>query len=197
MTTTTPAPAVPDVFKLTVERYHQMIDAGILNEYDEVELIEGVIRSKMSKGDAHEEVLELLFPLLARHLPRGFVARCQCAVVLDESEPEPDFSICEPARGRAGRKPAGVHTPVVIEVSDSSLGYDRGDKLRVYARAGIPVYWVINVADRQVEVYADPESPAGAAAHYRTRTLYSRGESVPLVVRGQQLGLIAVADFLP
>jgi Uma2 family endonuclease len=173
-----------------------MIADGILNEYDDVELIEGVIRSKMSKGDAHEDVLEQLNRLLTLLLPTTLIARCQCAVTLDDSEPEPDISICEPARGRGGRKPGAADTFVVMEVSDTSLGYDRGDKLRVYAAAGIPVYWVVNVVDRQVEVYTDPVTPAGGAAHYRTRTLYSPGDSVPLGVRGQQVAAVNVADFM-
>lgn len=188
---------VPPVFKLTVERYHQMIDRGVLTEDDDVELIEGVLLTKFRKSAAHDLVLEHLNPILCRTVPGDLIARCQLAVTFGESEPEPDISICEPARNRGGRKPAAADTFVVMEVADTSLAYDRTDKLRVYAAAGIPVYWVVNLVDRQVEVSVDPVTPAGGLPHYRTRTLYSPGESVPLVIRGQQVGTVAVSGFLP
>lgn len=194
-TTTKPAPAtVPDVFKLTVERYHQMIDGGILNEYDDVELIEGVIRSKMSKGRTHETILEKLNRLLTRVLPDDVSHRCQGSFTLEDSEPEPDLLVCTTPEARNDEHPRAADSFIVIEVSDSSLAYDRGDKLRIYARAGVPVYWVVNVVDRQVEVSTDPQ-PGGT--HYRSRRIYTSSESVPLVVRGQQVGAVAVADFMP
>ena len=197
-TMTRPAPiAVPDVFKLTIERYHQMIDGGILNEYDDVELIEGVIRSKMSKGIPHETIIEKLNRILARLLPADVSHRCQGSLTLDGSEPEPDLLVCTPPEARGENHPRAADTFVVMEVSDSSLGYDRGDKLRVYARAGIPVYWVVNVVDRQVEVLTDPVTPVGGAPHYRTSTIYSPGDTVPLVIRGQPVAALAVADFMP
>jgi Uma2 family endonuclease len=196
-TTPTAQARVPDVFRFTVERYHQMIAEGILNEYDDVELIEGIIRSKMSKGDEHETVIELLTPVLVRTLPATVCSRCQCALVLSESEPEPDFAICTPARARNGRNPGAADTFLVMEVSDSALEFDRIDKGRVYAAAGIAVYWVVNVVDRQIEVYTDPVTPTGSQPHYRTRTIYTPNDQVPLVVNGAQVGTIAVADVLP
>ena len=197
-TTTKPAPvAVPDVFRFTLERYHQMIADGILNEYDDVELIEGVIRSKMSKGIPHETIIERLNRILARLLPADVSHRCQRSLTLDGSEPEPDLLVCTPPEARGDNHPRAADTFIVMEISDSSLGYDRGDKLRVYARAGIPVYWVVNVVDRQVEVFADPVVPTTGTPHYRTSTIYTPGDLVPLVVRGQQVAAIAVTDFMP
>jgi len=188
---------VPDVFKLSLDRYHQMIAAGILNEYDDVELIEGVIRSKMSKGRIHETIIEKLNRILARLLPVDVSHRCQGSLTLDDSEPEPDLLVCTTPEARGDNHPRAADSFVVVEVADTSLAYDRGDKLRVYARAGIPVYWVVNVADRQVEVYGDPVSPASGSPHYRTRTLYSPGDAVPLVIRGQQAAAVPVSDFMP
>jgi Uma2 family endonuclease len=195
-TTKPTSPQVAPVFRLTVERYHQMIDRGILTEDDDVELIEGVLLTKFRKSAAHEAVLERLYPVLCPAVPDDVMPRCQLAVTFAESEPEPDISICEPARHRGGRKPTAADTFVVMEVADASLAYDRGDKLRVYARAGIPVYWVVNVVDRQVEVYADPVTPTGGLPQYRTRRIYLPGESVPIVVRGQQVATVPVSDFL-
>jgi len=199
MSTATPATQSqkPDVFRFTVERYHQMISEGILNEYDDVELIEGVIRSKMSKGDEHETVIELLTPVLVQMLPATACLRCQCALVLSDSEPEPDFAICTPARARGGKNPGPTDTFLVVEVSDSTLEFDRSDKGRVYAAAGIAAYWVVNVVDRQIEVYTDPVSPSGSAPHYRTRTIYSPSDQIPLILAGTPVGAIAVVDVLP
>ena len=198
MPTTNPATQTqPDVFRFTVARYHQMIAEGILNEYDDVELIEGVIRSKMSKGDEHETVIEQLNALLVRALPPTACLRCQSALVLADSEPEADFAICTPARARGGKNPGPVDTFLVVEVSDTTLAFDRQDKGRMYATAGIAVYWVVNVVDRQIEVYTDPVSPTGTAAHYRTRTLYSPNDQIPIVVAGTSVGAIAVVDALP
>jgi hypothetical protein len=199
MSTTTPKTQSqkPDVFRFTVERYHQMIAEGILNEYDDVELIEGVIRSKMSKGDEHETVIELLTPVLIRTLPSAVCLRCQCALVLSDSEPEPDFAICTHARSRGGKNPGPADTFVVVEVADSTLAFDRGDKGSMYAAAGIAIYWIVNVVDRQIEVYTDPVSPPGSAPHYRTRTIYTPNDQVPLVVAGTQVGTVPVVDVLP
>jgi hypothetical protein len=199
MSTTAPASQKkPDVFRFTVEQYRQMIAEGILNEYDDVELIEGVIRSKMSKGDEHETVIELLTPVLVGLVPPTACVRCQCALVLTESSPEPDFAICTPARTRGGRNPGAADTFLVMEVSDTTLDFDREDKGRMYAAAGIAVYWVLNVVDRQVEVYTDPVLPSGGVpAHYRTRTLYTPSDLAPLVVAGVAVGHVSVADVLP
>jgi Uma2 family endonuclease len=85
---------------------------------------------------------------------------------------------------------------VVIEVSNTSLDTDREDKSRIYARAGLPVYWIVNVVDRQVEVYEQPSGPT-ADPGYATRTDYKPGDSVPLVLDGNTVGTIPAADLLP
>jgi Uma2 family endonuclease len=86
---------------------------------------------------------------------------------------------------------------MVGEVADTSLPTDRTIKLRAYARAGIPIYWVVNLVDRQVEVYTDPFTPPTGDPHYRTRTDYGPGQSVPLVVAGATVGSIPVDAVLP
>ena len=81
----------------------------------------------------------------------------------------------------------------MIEVADSFLIRDRRDKTRIYARAGIPVYWIVNLVARQVEVYTRPVK----AGRYRSRKDYKPGQHVPVVIAGQQLPPIAVDDILP
>jgi Uma2 family endonuclease len=77
-------------------------------------------------------------------------------------------------------------------VSDTTLARDRGEKLVAYAKGGIPVYWIVNLVDRRVEVYTDP-GPAGYAA----RVDFLPGQDVPVVIGGVEVGRIAVSDILP
>jgi Uma2 family endonuclease len=80
-------------------------------------------------------------------------------------------------------------------VAESSLPQDRGTKVRVYARARIPVYWIVNIPDSQIEVYTQPR--AGKSPTYRQQRIYRLDESVPLVLAGQEIAPFAVRDLLP
>ena len=83
---------------------------------------------------------------------------------------------------------------LVVEVADKSLASDRGKKLAVYARAGIPVYWIVNLHNLQVEMYSEADP---AAAAYRNHFDYRPGDKVPVIIDGQLAGRVAVADLLP
>jgi Uma2 family endonuclease len=85
---------------------------------------------------------------------------------------------------------------LVGEVADSSLPRDRSHKARIYAAASVPVYWIINLVDHQIELYTDPTGPDAAPA-YRAHQVYKPGDSVPFVVDGRELGPIPAADLLP
>ena len=85
---------------------------------------------------------------------------------------------------------------VVPEVADSSLAHDRRDKGRAYAKAGLAVYWIINLVDSQVEVYTDPSGP-GPAPAYGERHDYGINDAVPCAIEGQPIGPIPVRDLLP
>ena len=180
----------------TVAEYHDLIDRGVLTGRDRVELIDGILVDQMPKNPPHESAINRLTPRLGRLLPSGWVLRVQSPVTFAASEPEPDFSV---ARGTEAdfdaRHPEPADIALVVEVSESSLAFDRGDKFRLYARADIPVYWVVNVIDRQIEVYTDPTGPAANPA-YRTRTDYAAGQSVPVVLDGTAVGAVAVSDVI-
>ncbi len=191
--------AVPPwpVRRWTVAEYHQMIQAGILTEEDRVELIEGWIVPKMPHNPPHDGAVDNARQRIERLLPAGWQTRVQSAITLADSEPEPDVVVVPgPASRYYARHPEPHEIAVAIEVADSSLARDRGDKCRAYARAAIACYWIINLVHRQVEVYTDPTGPA-AAPTYRRRIDYGLADSVPLVVAGQQVALIAVTDLLP
>ena len=184
----------------TVEEYHQLIQAGVFARDNRFELLEGWIVPKMSRNPPHDASMELTRGEVSHRLPRGWHIRQQSAITLvDGSEPGPDLAIVR--RGHGTRKYSTAHPGVgniaiVIEVADSSLAEDRKIKHRLYARAGIGEYWIINLIDAQVEVYADPTGASGAP-EYRSRRDFKVGESVPLNVGDLPVAPIPVANLLP
>lgn len=183
-------------FRLTVDQYRQMIANGILTEVDAVELIEGCLVRKEPRGPEHDYAIRTLHKRLARLVPDTFTLSNQCATTINDSEPEPDFTV---ARGDEtlyrDRHPGPADTALVIEVSASSLYYDRTDKARVYARAGVPVYWVVNVIDKVIEVYTKPSGPTDAP-EFAQRDVYPVGTAVPIVLDGTAVGTVPVADVM-
>jgi Uma2 family endonuclease len=173
-----------------------MIQAGILREDDPVELLEGWIVFKMTRNPPHDVAVALAGELLIRLLPPGWHVRQQSAITTDDSEPEPDVAIVRgDARQYRGRHPGPGDVVAVMEVADTSLTRDRIDTASIYARAGVPVYWIVNLTEGKVEVYSDPAGPA-ASAGYRARADFTRGQSIPLEVGGQKLA-VRVDDLLP
>jgi len=178
--------------KFTVEQYHKMIRTGVLFEGEEIELLEGYLVNKMPQNPAHSSGVSRIASRLPRRLPEGWFLRSQLPVSLTESEPEPDAAI---VRGNDTsydlRHPGVSDFGIAIEVSDSTLPFDRRDKLRIYATAGIPVYWIVNLVENQIEVYADPQS-----ATYQTRNDFAVGAALPLVLDGVTV-FIPVSELLP
>lgn len=182
--------------RFTVDEYHKMIQAGILDDEDKVELLEGFVVEKMPRNPPHDVSIQRLTKRTVRIAP-GWEVRIQSAITLPDSEPEPDVTL---ARGDdstfAHRHPAPGEIGMVIEVADSSLDRDRDDKGCIYARAGVAVYWIVNLVDRQIEVYTQPSGPADAPG-YGQRQDYHIGDSAPVVLDGQQVALLSVAEILP
>ncbi|CAA9436896.1 MAG: hypothetical protein AVDCRST_MAG64-3882 [uncultured Phycisphaerae bacterium] len=186
------------IFRLTVDQYHQLIDSGTLTEDDPVELLEGILVFKMPKNTPHATCTKLARREVERLLPDGWHYQTQDPITLADGEPEPDGAV---VRGRiedyAARHPGPADVPLVIEVSDASLGRDRGIKLRSYARAGLTVYWIVNPVDRQVEVYTSPMTPSDGDPTYAGHAVYRPGEAVPLNLPGRELPPVPVAALLP
>jgi len=189
-----PAPVPPfAVRRFTVDEYHRMIDSGILTENDEVELLDGCIVPKMPRNPPHDAAVDQRNDALRARLPAGWRVRVQSAITLGVSEPEPDLAVVSgPANRYAARHPGPADIALLVEVGNSTLGHDREVKGRLYAQAGIAVYWVVNLIDMQVEVYTDP-----AATGYRTRVDYRAGQEMPLVVAGQEIARLPANEFLP
>jgi Uma2 family endonuclease len=190
-------PSLP-VRRFTIDEYHRIIQDGILGEDEHVELLEGWIVTKMSKNPPHDTMISIIMmDVITPRLSGGWHCRGQSAATTGDSEPEPDIAVVRgPKRDYLTRHPGPADMALVVEVSDTSLPRDRLDKGRIFARANIPVYWIINLVDHQVEVYSDPTGP-DLAPVYRTRQIYRPGDMIPFVVDGRELGPIPAQELLP
>ncbi len=187
--------AVPTfpVWRLSVEKYHEMIRRGILTEDDPVELLDGWLVPKMPKNPAHRAATYQLRKTLEAAVPAGWYVDSQEPVTLAASEPEPDAVV---VRGSSHdyreRHPGPADIALIVEIAGASLSHDRTTKKRLYAEAGIPQYWIVSLAERRVEVYADPTGPA-ASPDYRSARAYGASESLPLPLPGTSGGAISIA----
>jgi Uma2 family endonuclease len=185
------------VWRFSVEQYHEMVRAGILTEDDPVELLDGLLVRKMTKNPPHRAVTGLVREALDGALPEGWYADSQEPITLSTSEPEPDGTVVRGTRRQyLDRHPGAGDVTLVVEVADASLERDQTFKKQIYAQAGIPVYWIVNLIDRRVEVYTDPSSPS-EAPDYGQRRDYAAQDAVPLVLEGREVAQIPVGRLLP
>ncbi len=184
------------IARFSVARYLRMTQEGILSADDKVELLENHVVLKMPRNPPHDGTLQFVSKRLARHLPAGWDIRGQSALVLPDSVPEPDVAV---VRGDETtyltRHPSAADCGLVIEVADSSLLRDQRDKTRIYARAGVPAYWIVNLPDRRVEVYTLPSGPT-AAPQYGAFATFLPGDTIPLTLDTATVSVPA-ADLLP
>jgi Uma2 family endonuclease len=191
-------PSIPEdaVMRFSVARYHDMIRAGLLTTDDQVELLEGLLITKMPKSPRHRMVTKLVRSALEAIVPSGWYVDSQEPITLGESEPEPDAVVVRgETRDFFDRHPEPKDLALVVEVSDSTLDRDRGLKRRMYAQAGITAYWIVNLVDNQVEVHTGPTSEATGATFAECR-IYEMSESVPVFIEACEVGRIAVGDLL-
>lgn len=184
---------IGDLKRMTVDQYEEMARLGVLDD-PRVELINGFMVRKMTKRPAHSSKVGMVGEILGDLLPNGWHVRIEQPIRLPTyDEPEPDLAV---TRGKHGdyedRHPGPDDVALIVEVSDSSLRLDRGDKLRAYARARIAHYWIVNLVDRRIEAYSVP-GPDG----YGASTIHDRSSDVPLVIDGVEVGRIAVGAVLP
>jgi Uma2 family endonuclease len=141
---------------LSVADYHRMIQAGVLTEDDRVELLDGAIVDVSPEGPDHSAVMTRLLRFLVRNIDDPALAvRCQNPLVLlPRSEPEPDLAVVDEAASTRTAHPATAH--LIVEIARTSLELDRGRKLQIYAAAGIPEYWVVDLRDQSVHVHLEP-----------------------------------------
>lgn len=182
--------------RFSVQDYHRLIEDGYFAADERYELLEGLIIHKMVRNPAHDVTLDKSQETLRNVLPSGWRLRSPLAITLEDSEPEPDLAIVQGTVERyATRHPQPADIAWLGEVAASSLYEDRNEKGRIYARARVPVYWIINVEQRLVEVYTDPTGPTDDP-HYRQCRKYGLNEQVPLILNGQEVTQLAVGDLL-
>ncbi len=187
----------------TVDEYHQLIDSGVILSGAPIELIEGMLVYKdrgerghpMTYGPRNATCVRKLIGLDSRLTPHGFHLRSQLPITIHpKNEPEPDGAVI---RGTVDdyrdRHPAPEDCALAIEVADSSLDRDRHIKQNVYASAGIPAYWIVNLRNNTIEVYEQPDSELG---EYRLRRDCQLGENLELRLPGGVSIAIRVDDIL-
>lgn len=184
------------IWRFSVDQYHAMIQAGILTEDDPVELLEGWLITKMPKNPRHTLVTQLARDAIASLLPLGWYVNVQEPITTAESEPEPDVVVVRGERRQYhNHHPGPQDIALIIEVADSSLRRDRTLKKRIYAAAGISIYWIVNLFANQIEVYNDPSGPH-EQPDYRQQQNYSLEDSIPLVIDGHEVSRLSVKDLL-
>jgi len=185
------------IARFSVARYQKMIEVGILTTADKVELLENYVVLEMPRNPLHDSTLQRMLGPMLHHLPAGWGLRIRSGVTFADSQPEPDFAL---VRGTPtdykDRHPGSADVGLLIEVADSSLLRDQRDKTRIYARGGIPCYWIVNFVDRRVEVYTQPSGSTPIPAYTSFQTFQS-GDALPLVLDSATVGTIPVVELLP
>jgi Uma2 family endonuclease len=182
---------IPQPRRLSVEIYDAMIANGILTENDNVELLNGAIIEKMPKGTRHTSANTFITRFFYRVIGEQAVIRVQDPILLDDfSEPEPDVVLAKlPFEKYSLRHPTPEDILLIIEVSDSTLYFDRHEKGLAYARAGIEQYLLVNVENNTIEDYRNPNDDG-----YGMKQTYKTGDKFSLLAFPKIE--VAVEDFL-
>lgn len=199
-----PRPVIPGlpVYRLSAAQYEAMLEAGILDPEERLELLEGWLVPKMTKNAPHIGSGILLGRLFARILPEGWCFAAEATIAAGAfSLPEPDGAIL---RGKGEiyfrRRPVPADLALVIEIADASLSSDIETKPAIYGRAGIPFYWVIVVraGQERIEVFSEPfVEDDGETAGYRKRAAFHLGERLPVILDGVTIAEVDVRELIP
>jgi Uma2 family endonuclease len=196
-----PLPAADEVYRLTVEQFDLMVRGGTFDEDEPVELLNGVLVTKMPKTSRHRVGTRKTVRALEGVLPDGWIVQKEEALVIPPGNKwEPDVAIVRSElEFDSSREATASDCCLVVEVADTN-SRARSERRPAYAAAGIPVYWIVSLAERtvpqkaMVEVYTDPDQAMG---RYRVRVDLTCDDEVPVVINGQEVGRIAVLALLP
>lgn len=178
----------PTIHRWTRSEYHHLLEAGLLDDDDRVELIEGNIVHMSPQDSPHAVAVRLARRALRRIFPdEKYLVDEQLPLALaPDTEPEPDVSIIE-GQPRDFLEDHPSSAVLVVEVADASLPFDRDRKGPLYARHDLPAYWIVNLRDRQIEVHQDPRGES-----YADVTVYQSSDTVPVHDES-----IAASELLP
>ena len=177
--------------------YEQLVDKGVFMPGDRIELIDGLLVVAEPQSSSHYITIRLVERALARAFGEGWDVRTQAPIALDDtSEPEPDVAVVPGAPEDYARAHPS-RAALTVEVAESSLALDRERKGSLYARAGLPDYWVLNLIDRVLEVYRGPVPDSAAPfgwRYARSEVLDASARVTPLAAPGSS---IPVSQLLP
>jgi hypothetical protein len=189
-----PAPIEPPLWPISVALYLEMARLGVFPHKERIYLWKGRLAPRMTVHPPHSAgVTKTQYALHDLRIADHFVDSEQpMALRLEPSVPQPDVKF---VRGRLGERNRDYWTtadvPLVVDVADSSLAADRA-LAQTYAGEGIPVYWIVNVPGRCLEVYSEP-----AAGAYNRITTFGPEDEVPVVLDDREVGRLRVRDLLP
>jgi Uma2 family endonuclease len=163
-----------EIRRFTPDEYHRLAEAGVLLPDERVELVRGVIRRMAPKGRRHVVAVQRAIQIFAVRLAGRATVSIQDPLVREHwhSEPEPDVVLFSNPDADAYGTPESDPL-LVVEVADSSLDFDRTEKAKLYAEAGVPEYWIVNLVDDLLEVHREPE-----AGGYRSRQVLAQGDRI-------------------
>lgn len=171
ISTTMPQPVK---LRFTVDDYYKMIELGMLKDYEKAEIIEGELIKKMTGGDRHAAVVNVLNRYFSRNLHENILVSVQNPIRLSPfNESEPDIVLADLTKYDGKRHPRPEEVLLLIEVSDSTLKYDRAMKLPLYADSRIGEVWIVNLVSEIVKIHTRPEYGI-----YQSVKIYRRGETI-------------------
>jgi Uma2 family endonuclease len=187
------------IYRLSVAQYHEMLAHGVLSEDEPIEFLEGCVITMPPVGFSHRFVVQETALALRETLPSGWDLFVQQPITLAASEPEPNVTVF---RGRNAdyrdRHPGAADVGLVIEVADTSLAVDRDLKLPIYAASGIVEYWILNLIDRRLEVFRQPQVPnIRGPASYANHVTYLPQQKVPFELDGKLVAEFLVSRLMP
>ncbi len=190
--------ARPRPYLISVDLYDRMVELGVFGDKSPVYLWEGQLVEPMTKGPQHEMSLTVLLQKLIRFAPEEWHVHSGGPTRLDDhSEPEPDLTVVRGSpRDYKTRHPTANDVALTVEVADSSRKFDEGEKRERYAAAAIPVYWVVNLRERCINVYTQPEATA-EGPRYAGHQCFGPDDEVPVILDGREVGRIPVREVLP
>lgn len=164
----------PVRLRFSVDEYYKMIELGLLKDYERAEIIEGELIKKMTVGNRHAFVVDVLTRYFVKNVSDDVRVRIQNPIRLsDFTEPEPDLVLADLTKFDGKRHPRPDEILLVVEVSDSTLKYDRETKLSLYGEAQIPEVWIVNLPKNIVEIHQKPSDGV-----YQFVKIFKRGERI-------------------
>ena len=190
-----PLPPLPPK-QWTVAEYHELLQNATLKSGDPFELLEGWIVKKMSRKPPHDVSLDLVQEALRGDLPSEWRCASNAQLRQQTASRNQTWQSFAAWRDYLAKHPGPPAIGLLVEIADTSLTLDRVTKARIYVRASISDYWIVNLVDRQVEVYSDPDAFAPEPSYAR-RTDFFPGDSIPFILDGREVARLRVTDLLP